>query len=772
MYDNIPYELQELDHWCCFKIEQGTNGRKTKRPYNPLTNEFAKSNDESTWVSFEDAASLSVNYDGIGFFFKEPYVGVDLDDVNQEITEYLENNDSDNIISEFIDVLETYAEISPSGNGIHLILKGELPPKGRRRGNVEIYDKGRFFTMTGKNIGGYQGVTEDEMNKLSYLHSKYILKPDKEKKVINTSKGFGNDLSAEQIIDIAKKSKNGLRFTTLFEGDWSQFYNSQSEADLALCNDLAFWTARDPHKMDEIFRKSVLYRDKWDETRGDDTYGNQTISKAIDGCQNEFIPEVSPDNDFQIYVMDQDVKPAKKDKRYSYDDTGNAERLKDKFGDFIRYNYTANSWYYYDGKRWKKDDSGKMKTLVDKVVASLKDEKISAEHYEGYKDEEIKKFRTRHWKDSRNHNKKENMMKECQHLLPIHNHNFDTDFSLFNTQNGYINLNNGELLDHDKNKYFTKISNIEYTDKADCPKWEQFLDDIFLGNQELIKFIQRCIGYSLSGYTTEQVLFVLYGNGRNGKSVFLDVINEVFGDYSTNIQPQVIMTSKLGNNGGPTPELAKLDGARFVTTTEPNEGDRFDEGLLKQITGGDRISARKLHENSFEFTPQLKLWMATNHKPYVRGTDEGIWRRFVIIPFAKQIPLHEVDRELPQKLKEELPAIIKWCVDGYLEWQRIGLSEPEIVRNQRDEYRAEMDSTELFIRDVCETGETKFIRTSQLFKAYDTWARDNHQYRMSNKKFRTEMEKKFTVKKSSYEYYQGIQIEDDNYKPSFTIKNY
>ncbi|KFE40764.1 phage/plasmid primase, P4 family [Staphylococcus agnetis] len=772
MYDNIPYELQELDHWCCFKIEQGTNGRKTKRPYNPLTNEFAKSNDESTWVSFEDAASLSVNYDGIGFFFKEPYVGVDLDDVSQEITEYLESYDSDNIISEFIDVLETYAEISPSGNGIHLILKGELPPKGRRRGNVEIYDKGRFFTMTGKNIGGYRGITEDEMNKLSYLHSKYILKPDTEKKVINTSKGFGNDLSAEQIIDIAKKSKNGLRFTTLFEGDWSQFYSSQSEADLAFCNDLAFWTARDPHKMDEIFRKSVLYRDKWDNTHGNDTYGNQTISKAIDGCQNEFIPEVSPDNDFQIYVMDQDVKPAKKNKRYSYDDTGNAERLKDKFGDFIRYNYTANSWYYYDGKRWKKDDSGKMKTLVDKVVASLKDEKISAEHYEGYKDEEIKKFRTRHWKDSRNHNKKENMMKECQHLLPIHNHNFDTDFSLFNTQNGYINLNNGELLDHDKNKYFTKISNIEYTDKADCPKWEQFLDDIFLGNQELIKFIQRCIGYSLSGYTTEQVLFVLYGNGRNGKSVFLDVINEVFGDYSTNIQPQVIMTSKLGNNGGPTPELAKLDGARFVTTTEPNEGDRFDEGLLKQITGGDRISARKLHENSFEFTPQLKLWMATNHKPYVRGTDEGIWRRFVIIPFAKQIPLHEVDRELPQKLKEELPAIIKWCVDGYLEWQRIGLSEPEIVREQRDEYRAEMDSTELFIRDVCETGETKFIRTSQLFKAYDTWARDNHQYRMSNKKFRTEMEKKFTVKKSSYEYYQGIQIEDDNYKPSFTIKNY
>lgn len=205
MYDNIPYELKELDRWCCFKIEQGTNGRKTKRPYNPLTNQMAKSNDENTWVSFEDAASLSINYDGIGFFFKEPYIGVDLDGVGKEITEYLENEEAENIVSEFIEILETYAEVSPSGNGIHLIVKGELPAKGRRRGNVEIYNHGRFFTMTGKHIGGYNRVNDDEMNKLSYLHSKYILKPDTEKKIINTNKGFGNDLSIEQIIDIAKK---------------------------------------------------------------------------------------------------------------------------------------------------------------------------------------------------------------------------------------------------------------------------------------------------------------------------------------------------------------------------------------------------------------------------------------------------------------------------------------------------------------------------------------------------------------------------------------
>ncbi|MGD3155781.1 phage/plasmid primase, P4 family [Staphylococcus warneri] len=764
MYEKIPRELKELDQWCCFRIEQVANGRFTKRPYNPITNDMAKSNDDSTWVTFEDAYNNSKNYDGIGFFFKQPYVGIDLDKVENEIQEYLENPDTDNIIGEFINVLETYAEISPSGTGIHLITKGELPPKGRRRGNVEIYDTGRFFTMTGKHIGGYNGINEDEYGQLNFLHNKYIAKPEPEKQKVNKTKGFGNDLTPEEIIDIAKKSKNSLRFTTLYEGDWSQFYSSQSEADMAFANDLAFWTARDPVKMDEIFRKSNLYRDKWDEQRGDDTYGNITINNAIESCQNEFVPETT-DTDFQLFIMDEAIKPAKEEKRYSYDDTGNAERLKDLFGDNIRYNYTSKTWMYYDGKRWKNDDTGRMKILTDKVVDNMKNEKLFIA--EGVDEEDMEKYRYRHWKDSRNHNKKVNMMKECEHLLPVTNETFDNDFNLFNTQNGFINLKQGVINDHEKQNYFTKISNVEFTDKADCPKWEEFLDDIFLGNQELVRFVQRAVGYSLSGYTTEQVLFVLYGNGRNGKSVFLDILNEIFGNYSTNIQPQAIMASK--NQSDASPEIAKLDGARLVTTTEPNEGERFDEGLLKQLTGGDRVSARKLYENEFEFTPQFKLWMATNHKPYVRGRDDGIWRRFVIIPFDKQIPINEIDRELTNKLKRELPAIMKWCVDGFLEWQRIGLSEPAIIKEQRDEYRTEMDSTEAFIEECCNIDATKYVKTSELFKAYDMWARQNYQYKMSNRKFRSEMEKKFSVKKSSSEYYQGIEINDDSYPNKFSL---
>ena len=746
MYDKIPYELKELDQWCCFKIETVENGRKTKRPYNPLNNNMAKSNDESTWVSFEDAVNNLNGYDGIGFFFVEPYIGIDLDKVGNEIEEYLNNPDTDNIISEFINVLETYAEVSPSGTGIHLITKGELPKKGRRRGNVEIYDKGRFFTMTGKQIGGYNGINNDEYGQLNFLHSKYIAKQEPDINAQNLSGGNGNNLTSEQIIDIAKKSKNSLRFTTLYEGDWEQFYSSQSEADLAFANDLAFWTARDPKKMDDIFRKSNLYRDKWDEKRGEETYGNITINTAIESCQNEFVPETT-DDDFQIFIMDEAIKPAKENRSYSYDDTGNAERLKDKFGENIRYNYTSRLWMYYDGRRWKNDDTGRMKILTDKVAESIKKEKL-------FKSEGI---------DPRNHNKKVNMLKECEHLLPVTNETFDKDFDLFNTQNGYLNLKTGELKEHDKQQYFTKISNVEYTDKSDCPKWEEFLNDIFLGNQELIKFIQRAVGYSLSGYTTEQVLMVLYGNGRNGKSVFLDILNEIFGNYATNIQPQAIMASKTQSDA--SPEIAKLDGARLVTTTEPNEGERFDEGLIKQLTGGDRVSARKLYENEFEFTPQFKLWMATNHKPYVRGRDDGIWRRFVIIPFEKQIPLEEIDRDLTNKLKKELPAIMKWCVDGFLEWQRIGLSEPAIIKEQRDEYRTEMDSIVAFIEECCDTNPMQKVQSSELFNAYDRWAKENHQHIMSSTKFGREMVKRFNRKKySGKHYYYGLNLTQESKK--------
>lgn len=764
MYENIPIELRELNHWCVFKFME-RNGRITKVPLNAETGEFAKSNDETTWSSYDAALRgiTELQADGLGFFFKKPYFGIDIDDVRTEIDRYIQNDTKDtddNIVAEFIEIMESYAEISPSGNGIHIIAKGTLPKSGSRKGNVEMYSTGRFFTMTGNIIGGYKSVTEDDMGKVNFLHEKYIKKNEthKPKRLTET---FGNDLSEQEIINAALNSKNGMRFKLFLEGGWEQFYSSQSEADMAFANDLAFWTNRDYNMMDDIFRDSSLYREKWERKTGDSTYGEITLSKAINECTNVFTPKRQTD-DFNIYLMDQEVKTIER-KAYSYDDTGNAQRFTDIWGDYIRYSFIRKNWYFYNGKFWELDQSGEMKKLVDETLQQIKKEPIVTSG--DIDEEEAEKLKRRHLKYSRGSNGKTNMLKESQHLRSINPHEFDQDDYLFNVSNGYIDLKTGDLHDHTPDKHFTKFSNVEYTDKIDCPMWLEFLNQIFDGDQELIDYLQRAIGYSLSGSTVEQMMFILYGNGRNGKSVFLDVIKEIFGTYTLNIQPQTLMVKNM--SGGANSDIARLQGARLVTTTEPNDGMRFDEGLVKQITGGDEITARFLYGDEFDFKPKLKLWMATNHKPIIRGTDDGIWRRMAIVPFKVQIPKHAIDKQLTQKLKRELKAILNWAVEGYQMWQHIGLAEPRTVAEQRDSYRKEMDPVELFIEECCERVNGERERSSDLYQRYKSWAKENGQYEMSSTKFGREMTNKFKKVPNNGIWYEGITLQEQT--GSFSI---
>lgn len=739
--------------------------RETKIPIDANTGDFGRSNDQSTWADYETALDAIKKFkcDGLGFYFKEPYIGIDIDDVPEDIERYKRDDCDNNIVSEFVDLLGSYAEISPSGKGIHIILKGELPPNGSRKGNIEMYSSGRFFTITGDAIGGYVHIVDDsDYGKINYLHNKYIARSEIPERITNETQS-GSDIPDHEIIQIAYNSKNGMRFKLFMEGGWDQFYNSQSEADMAFSNDLAFWTNRDFEKMDRIFRLSSLYRDKWDEKRKDTTYGAETLNKAIADCTNVFSPR-ERDSDFNLYIMDQDTQKIER-KFYSYDDTGNAQRFKDSFGEFVRYSYVRKNWYYYDGKIWRIDQEGKIKTLADKVIEKMKNETVFVP--EGVDEEEARKSFDKHIKATRNNRGKTNMVKESEHLLPIQPSAFDQDIHLFNVQNGYIDLKTGTLNEHDKGRFFTKISNVEYTDKADCPLWINFLNTIFDSDQTLINYIRRAVGYSLSGSTEEQMMFILYGNGRNGKSVFLDIVTELFGNYAANIQPQTIMVKQ--QSSGPSSDIARLDGVRFVTTTEPNEGVRLDEGLVKQLTGGDVVTARRLHENEFEFTPQFKLWMATNHKPIIRGTDDGIWRRLAIIPFTVQIPEHKVDKKLTHKLRRELKAILHWAVEGYLLWKDSGLEEPQCIKDQRQDYRQEMDVVEAYIMECCYLETSKSAKSDTLYQSYREWARDNGQYIMSSTKFGKELGKRFVKFRSNGTYYKGITVKEEFEKPFFKL---
>lgn len=335
MYEAIPEELKRLKQWCCFRFEK--RGEKvTKIPIDAHNGKSGKSNDESTWSDFKTALSAIEDFglDGLGFYFKEPYFGIDIDKIWTEIERYRSGDNDDNIVAEFIGSMESYAEYSPSGTGIHILCKGKLPDGGRRKGNVEMYSSGRFFTVTGNAASKYTEVT-DGTEAIKNLHKKYI---QKEKTTIIYHPSFESivQLNEDEVVQAALNSKNGKRFEVFLNGGWEAFYSSQSEADMAFANDLAFWTGRDYSKMDSIFRNSSLMRDKWDEKRKNTTYGMDTLNKAITECSNIYQPK-RQEEDFQLHVLDDSSKKKEKKKYFSYDDTGNAERILHNFGDVIRY---------------------------------------------------------------------------------------------------------------------------------------------------------------------------------------------------------------------------------------------------------------------------------------------------------------------------------------------------------------------------------------------------------------------------------------------------
>lgn len=302
--EKIPEELKELKQWCCFKLQPREN-KMTKIPVSAYDGSPAKSNDENTWSDFETAieAIEKFNLDGLGFFFKSPYFGIDIDGVKEEIERFHNDDHENNIVSEFIDMMCSYSEISVSGNGIHIIAKGELPKGARRRGNIEMYDSGRFFCMTGNQIGRYTRVEEDEFNKINYLHNKYLYKPKVTDSRNKMNINCGTSFTEDELINIALKSKVGGRFQVFMDGGWEQFYNSHSEADMAFTNDLAFWTNCNYPMMDSIFRRSSLMRDKWDREQNSSTYGDETLQKAIADCTKTFNPEPKEDN-FQTILKE------------------------------------------------------------------------------------------------------------------------------------------------------------------------------------------------------------------------------------------------------------------------------------------------------------------------------------------------------------------------------------------------------------------------------------------------------------------------------------
>lgn len=419
-------------------------------------------------------------------------------------------------------------------------------------------------------------------------------------------------------------------------------------------------------------------------------------------------------------------------KDYNHTDVGNAERLVDSFGQDFRYSYAWKKWLIWTGKRWEIDDIGAMQRYVHALSRQMQQEALEIADLDNRK----KAFE---WALSLERAKNiENCLK-CAQALPgvaVKPEQFDADPWLFNCQNGTLDLKAGQLREHRREDFIMKISPVTFDPDAEAPTWNKFLDRIMDGNREMIEFLRRSAGYTLTGITREQKLFFLYGTGSNGKTCFMTPLQKIMNDYHCSISTETLMSGSDRDGGkSATPQLARLLNIRFAVASETDEGRRLSEALIKQMTGNDPITARHLHCEPFDFIPAFKLWMYGNHKPLIRGDDEGIWRRVCLIPFEVVIPDEEKDLNLPDKLLAELDGIFAWMVRGCFEWQYLGLRPPEVVSIATKEYRTEMDSISNFIDSCCHIAEYASVWAKDIYAAYVKWCGDNGEVPKSQKSF-------------------------------------
>jgi P4 family phage/plasmid primase-like protien len=411
---------------------------------------------------------------------------------------------------------------------------------------------------------------------------------------------------------------------------------------------------------------------------------------------------------------------------FNLTDLGNAERLVARHGDDLRYVHPWGKWLVWDGKRWAVDAAGEVERRAVETVRSIYTE-ADAEH-----DSSRRKEIAQHAMRSEARGRIEAMVTLARslHGTPVSPSQLDADPWALNVLNGTIDLRTGELREHHRGDMLTKLAPIEYDASARAPAWEDALQ-CWLPSEGLRSFAQRVIGHALTGDVSEQVLPFLHGPGANGKTTMLNTVLEMMGDYGQQAAPDLL----LAKRGSHPTELADLFGARLVASVEVEDGRRLAESLVKQLTGGDRIKARRMREDFWEFAPTHKVFLAANHKPVVRGTDHAIWRRIKLVPFDVVIPKEAQDPRLPEKLRAELPGILAWAVRGCLAWQREGLGEPVEVRAATDKYRHESDVLSGFVDECCVVRPDAWCKFADLWQAYTRWCEESNEHPETKRRF-------------------------------------
>jgi putative DNA primase/helicase len=440
-------------------------------------------------------------------------------------------------------------------------------------------------------------------------------------------------------------------------------------------------------------------------------------------------------------------------------DIGNAERFTRMFDGQVKYCTQYGKWLVWDGTRWKIDDSGAIMAFAKKCVRSMYGDAA------GIDNPDVRDALLSHAKKSESLPRVNAMLILAQHMMPVSIIELDSDIWLLNVKNGTLDLKTGKLMAPDPKNNATKLAPVTYKPEAKCPTFENFLSSTFDDNQNIIKFVQRFLGYCLTGETREQQFIIAFGYGRNGKGTLLELILDMLGDYAQTTPTATIMKKK---NEGISNDVARLRGARYVVASEGGKGCQFDEALIKQMTGQDRMAARFLYQETFEFLPQFKLVLMTNDKPTARPEDFALWERIQLLPFVKTFVGNSQDKGLKTKLRAETEksGILNWLIEGCLEWNKFGLQPPDEVVQATKAYQKENDYIELWMSDKCTINPLASGNVGELYTNFRSWIEIyDENVRIKRKDFTDSLEKKGFLKKIStgnYTKFHGIGLRAEN----------
>ncbi|HPR42289.1 MAG TPA: phage/plasmid primase, P4 family [Candidatus Methanofastidiosa archaeon] len=675
--DNMPHELKVLRRWVC---------HKRKVPYQP-NGTMASSTDPATWAPFEEcmAAYEAGGFDGVGFVLGGGFVGVDLD-------HHVTGGCVSPMAQDIVKALCSYTEVSPSGEGLHIICRGDpLPPGPRKREDIglEMYDTARYFTMTGKAHTGYAEVG-DRTEELRAVYERYMR--------------AGSGSSSPDVLSKPLRKGERNNALTSFAGSLRRRGASREDIEEVLLGVNAIRC--DPPLEDAEVRGIARSTARYDPT-------------------------------------DAAIR-----QEYEYNDIGDARFILDSVGHHIRHIHPtkpkeAGIWYAWDGARWLYAGYGLTRCVVRGALEDRARELRLQAEILGASDKTGAKAALTHALRVGQSIKVDNTLRMLSTFEELQTSYaaFDADPYALNCRNGIIDLQDGTLSPHDPAAYHSKIAGVAYDPGATAPRWKRFIGEITQGDEELAAYFQRAAGYSLIGAMPEHVFFMPVGSRRNGKTTFLELMRECMGDYAVTVQVGAFMQR------GPSdlnPDIPKLRGARFCTTSETEGTQRLAMGLLKGCTGGGTVSGRGLYMDPVEFKPYAKLWIDTNNPPYISPRDKGIWARAHIIPFNECFEGRE-NKYLKEQLMSERPGVFSWMVQGAQAWREEGLNMPSAVKDKTRDIRDEQDTVEGFITDVCATasdttGLTPRVPLGVLYAEYGEWCRQSGCHALSKREFVKDLE--------------------------------